>query len=113
MAIDLPSLPAGWYHIELVMSSGGQFVARYQMSNRVHDSAGTPITYVVANPSSYAWPSATRPLPVDDAALLRRKYYDGWSTGELAADLGTTPKTIEHRLARLRQRLREIILRIQ
>src|SRR5436309_1401345 len=38
-------------------SAGGQFVARYQMSNRVHDSAGTPITYVVANPSSYAWPS--------------------------------------------------------
>ena len=52
-------------------------------------------------------------LPVDDAALLRRKYCDGWSTWELAADLGTTPKTIERRLARLRQRLREIILRIQ
>jgi len=49
-------------------SAGGQFVARYQMSNRVHDSIGTPMSYVVANPSSYAWPSATRPLPADDAA---------------------------------------------
>jgi len=49
-------------------SAGGQFVARYQMSNRVHDSVGTPMSYVVANPSSYAWPNPTRPVPADDAA---------------------------------------------
>jgi pimeloyl-ACP methyl ester carboxylesterase len=48
-------------------SAGGQFVARYQMSNKVHESLGVPVSYVVANPSSYAWPDATRPLPVDDA----------------------------------------------
>lgn len=59
-------------------SAGGQFVARYQMSNRVHDSIGTPITYVVANPSSYAWPSSTRPLPVDDAAPENAK--GAWET---------------------------------
>jgi RNA polymerase sigma-70 factor (ECF subfamily) len=52
-------------------------------------------------------------LPSDEAALLRRKYCDGWSTQELAADLGTTPKAIENRLARLRDRLREIILHLQ
>jgi pimeloyl-ACP methyl ester carboxylesterase len=49
-------------------SAGGQFVARYQMANRVHDTLGVPVAYVVANPSSYAWPDATRPLPTDDAA---------------------------------------------
>lgn len=49
-------------------SAGGQFVARYQMANRVHESLGVPVTYVVANPSSYAWPDATRPKAVDDAA---------------------------------------------
>src|SRR3954454_21128798 len=48
-------------------SAGGQFVARYQMANRVHDTLGVPITYVVANPSSYAWPDATRPQPSGDA----------------------------------------------
>ena len=48
-------------------SAGGQFVARYQMANRVHEGLGVPVTYVVANPSSYAWPDATRALPVDDA----------------------------------------------
>jgi pimeloyl-ACP methyl ester carboxylesterase len=59
-------------------SAGGQFVARYQMANRVHETLGLPVTYVVANPSSYAWPSATRPLPVGDAAPDNAK--DAWET---------------------------------
>jgi len=42
-------------------SAGGQFVIRYEMSNQVHDSAGVPISYVVANPSSYAYLDALRP----------------------------------------------------
>lgn len=49
-------------------SAGGQFVARYQMANRIHETLGVPVTYVVANPSSYAWPDSTRPKPVDDGA---------------------------------------------
>jgi len=49
-------------------SAGGQFVARYEMANKVHDTLGVAVSYVVSNPSSYAWPDATRPLPVDDAA---------------------------------------------
>jgi pimeloyl-ACP methyl ester carboxylesterase len=49
-------------------SAGGQFVARYEMANRVHETLGVPVSYVVANPSSYAWPDPTRPLPVDDAS---------------------------------------------
>jgi pimeloyl-ACP methyl ester carboxylesterase len=49
-------------------SAGGQFVARYQMANRIHDTVGVSIRYVIANPSSYAWPDATRVLPVGDAA---------------------------------------------
>lgn len=52
-------------------------------------------------------------LPADDSELLRRKYCEGTTTEELAEELGTTSKTIEHRLARLRGLLKEIILRIQ
>jgi len=52
-------------------------------------------------------------LPAEDAQLLRLKYYEGWSVNQIATDASTTPKAIENRLARLRQRLREIILRIQ
>jgi pimeloyl-ACP methyl ester carboxylesterase len=44
-------------------SAGGQFVTRYEMANQVHDRLGVPITYVVSNPSSYAYPDATRPEP--------------------------------------------------
>ncbi len=49
-------------------SGGGRFVSRYEMANQVHDMLGTTISYVSANPSSYAWPDVTRILPVDDGA---------------------------------------------
>lgn len=49
-------------------SAGGQFVSRYEMANRVGDKLGVPVRYVIANPSSYAWPDATRALPVGDGA---------------------------------------------
>lgn len=42
-------------------SAGGQFVTRYEMANRVHESLGVPVSYVVANPSSYAYLDNTRP----------------------------------------------------
>lgn len=42
-------------------SAGGQFATRYEMANKMHDTLGVPITYVVANPSSYACLDATRP----------------------------------------------------
>ncbi len=48
-------------------SAGGQLATRYEMANKVHDTPGVQISYVVANPSSYAWPAAVRPLPTGDA----------------------------------------------
>jgi len=42
-------------------SAGGQVLNRYEMANRVHEKLGVPVSYVVANPSSYAWPSSLRP----------------------------------------------------
>ena len=62
-------------------SAGGQYVTRYAMSNRVHEALGVPVTYVVANPSSYAWPAATRPLPSGDAEAAGAK--DGWKSEAL------------------------------
>jgi pimeloyl-ACP methyl ester carboxylesterase len=66
-------------------SAGGQYVTRYEMSNQVHDTLGVPISYVVANPSSYSWPAAVRPLPEGDADPAKAK--DGWSL---------TPDTTAH-----------------
>lgn len=49
-------------------SAGGQFATRYETVNKVDGTLqGVTISYVVANPSSYAWPAAVRPLPVGDA----------------------------------------------
>ena len=59
-------------------SAGGQFVARYQMSNRVHETLGVSVSYVVANPSSYAWPAATRPTAAGDAEPADAK--DAWKS---------------------------------
>ena len=66
-----------------------------------------------ANHTAALTDEALAKLPAEDATLLRRKYCDGSTTEELATELGTTAKAIEHRLARLRERLREIILRIR
>jgi pimeloyl-ACP methyl ester carboxylesterase len=62
-------------------SAGGQFVARYEMANRVGDSLpGVTVSYVVSNPSSYAWPDATRPLPVGDGSA--ESAVAGWKLEE-------------------------------
>ena len=44
-------------------SAGGQFVIRYEMLNQVHDKLGIEISYLVANPSSYAYVDSLRPTP--------------------------------------------------
>ena len=51
-------------------SAGGQFVTRYEMANQIHDTLGVPMTYVVANPSSYAYLDA--PRPNGEKATLQR-----------------------------------------
>ena len=66
-------------------SAGGQFVSRYVMSNRVHEQLGVPVTYVIANPSSYAYFDGNRPAaaggvqPFGDSANCPN--YDRWPYG--------------------------------
>jgi len=42
-------------------SAGGQVVNRYEMTNQIHETLGVPVTYVISNPSSYAYPDDARP----------------------------------------------------
>jgi hypothetical protein len=81
-------------------SAGGQFVTRYEMANRVHDTLGVQLRYVVANPSSYAYPDATRPdmTKVSKGAIAFRPFeerscasYNRWPYG-LAGRQGYTEK---------------------
>lgn len=58
-------------------SAGGQFVTRYEMANRVHETLGVPVSYVVSNPSSYAWLDSTRPT----GEVTSCTNYDRWPYG--------------------------------
>lgn len=67
-------------------SAGGQFVTRYEMANQVHDTLGVSVSYVVANPSSYAYLDPERPnletkelQPFGDARNCTT--YDNWPYG--------------------------------
>ena len=60
-------------------SAGGQYVTRYEMSNQVHDSLGVPVTYVVSNPSSYAYLDSTRPDGFRDGRNCTT--FDHWPYG--------------------------------
>lgn len=72
-------------------SAGGQYVTRYEMANRVHDTLGVPVTYVVANPSSYAWPAATRAIASDDADPAAAK--EGWNSTSVHTKFSYGPYT--------------------
>jgi pimeloyl-ACP methyl ester carboxylesterase len=79
-------------------SAGGQFVTRYGMANRVHETLGIPVSYVVANPSSYAYPGPDRPMTangrIEFGAFSDRScgVYDRWPYG-LADRTGYAEKT--------------------
>lgn len=67
-------------------SAGGQFVNRYQMASKVFDQLGFQITYVVSNPSSYAYFDEMRPTadgkdfkPFSDARNCTT--FDHWPYG--------------------------------
>jgi hypothetical protein len=85
-------------------SAGGQFVTRYEMANKVHDELGVPITYVVSNPSSYAYLDATRPnaegtefVPFRDGRNCTT--YDKWPYGlEDRSNAGYTAKMSDDQL---------------
>ena len=73
-------------------SAGGQYVDRYAMANTVHDTLGVPVTYVVSNPSSYAYLDNTRPTP--DGASFR-----AFTDGRNCTTYNSWPYGLEHRAA--------------
>jgi pimeloyl-ACP methyl ester carboxylesterase len=93
-------------------SAGGQFATRYAMAGKVHDTLrGVTVSYVVANPSTYAWPATVRPLPVGDAnpvdaykaslepnaEMVHAQYTYGPFDATKVADYDHWPAGLEHR----------------
>lgn len=68
-------------------SAGGQFVTRYEMANKIHETAGVPITYVVSNPSSYSYLDPERPSAANNneprafGDARNCTTYDNWPYG--------------------------------
>lgn len=67
-------------------SAGGQYVTRYEMANLVHDTLGIPVTYVVSNPSSYAYLDPERPAGANSELRAfgdarNCTTYDNWPYG--------------------------------
>ena len=78
-------------------SAGGQFVNRYSMANRIHETLGLPVTYVVANPSSYAYLDSVRPSgePIafgPFAGVEKCANFDRWPYGMQNRTAGYTAK---------------------
>ena len=53
--------------------------------------------------------AAVMALPADQRAAVHLYYYEGYSTGEIAAILGQRPGTVRSRLSRARDALRETL----
>jgi len=68
-------------------SAGGQFVTRYEMANKIHETASVAITYVVSNPSSYSYLDPERPSTANNNELRpfgdarNCTTYDNWPYG--------------------------------
>ena len=71
------------------------------------DTSPGPRDWVLKNELSDSVRTAIKQLSAKDREILLLKYTEGWSYGELAAHLGVTAKTIEHRLARAREAMRQ------
>jgi hypothetical protein len=88
-------------------SAGGQFANRYQMANQLHETLGVPITYVVANPSSYAYLDSTRPAAGAGGVMEFRPFgdarncttYDKWPYG-VQGRTGYTARLTDDQLKR-------------
>lgn len=83
-------------------SAGGQYVTRYEMANLVHEKLGVPVSYVVANPSSYAYPDAERPGGANNEMRAfgdarNCTTYDNWPYG-LKNRSGYTAKIADEQL---------------
>jgi RNA polymerase sigma-70 factor (ECF subfamily) len=81
-----------------------RYAARTELNE--HDTAPSPLAWLVRDERQQLVQDALRRLPPRDAELLILKYAEGFSARELADRLGVAVATIEMRLHRARGRLR-------
>lgn len=65
--------------------------------------------YPAPDPDSGELVEAVLALPANQRAAVHLHYYEGYSTGEIAAILGQRPGTVRSHLSRARERLRKYL----
>jgi RNA polymerase sigma factor (sigma-70 family) len=106
---------AWWSWLTVVVRScvvdGARRQSRYRsLLDRFAGFSGLPISSAVEDPLPGLLEECLRKLPQAERDLLMAKYHEGQPTVALAESLGCTPKAIESRLARLRQRIKTELL---
>lgn len=69
----------------------------------------SPGSWLLREEQSQSFQNALQTIPSKDRELLMLKYTEGWGYRELATHLGVSIKTIEYRLLRARQALRNAL----
>src|SRR4051812_3587200 len=106
---------AWWCWLTVVVRScvvdGARRQSRYRsLLDRFARFSGLPISAAVEDPLPGLLEECLRELPQAERDLLMAKYHEGQPIAALAESLGCTPKAVESRLARLRQRMKTELL---
>ena len=110
-----------WNWLTVLLRSAGADLGRKQTRYRnlcerfralfVWESQSPGSDHLQENDPSAMLAAALTALNEDDRIVIERKYFERHSYRQLAADWRTTERAMEGRVARLRQKLKAIILR--
>ena len=80
-----------------------------ELPEDAHDPAPTPEETALRKERQEALLRALETLSSGDRVLFYRKYYYRQPTAQIAAELGATERSVEGRLYRIRQKLKELL----
>lgn len=96
------------------LGRGRRLLERYRRERAEHISRTDvdPLDWLLAKEQRQLVREAVGSLPPRDAELLLLKYSEDWSYRELAEHLGVTTSTVESRLHRAREKMRQALGRL-
>ena len=95
--------PAAWLMRVLVNGCKSRLRLAWRQVGELPDTLPAP------SPEEKEELSELWSLPPEERAAIHLFYYEGYSTGEIAAMTGVAPGTVRSRLSRARERLRKLL----
>lgn len=93
------------------LGRGKRLIERYT-ADQSEQFERDPLDWLLADEQRRIVREAIRSLPPRDAELLLLKYTEDWSYRQLAEHLGVTMTTVESRLHRAREKMRQALTRL-